>query len=137
MTFQTKHSKIDVALLQLDSAIKAHMENRYIEAITLAGASEEILGAFCKRQGLVVAVEEIAKLPVMKKLASPMFELNRARNCLKHAKESSEDDFEIAQEDDYVMIVRAIVNLKKLKISPSETVNEFRDLYKSKEINQE
>ena len=121
----TIHTKIDVAISQLDSAIQAYKNGDYIAAITLAGASEEILGAYCKRKGLETALDKIIELPVMKKYDNRKKLLNSPRNCLKHANHSNEDEFEIAEEDDYVMIVRAIANLKSLEITPSILVKDF------------
>jgi len=55
-------SKIEAAKIQLDAAIRAYHQNEDIVAITLAGASEEILGKICKTRGIENAVEKIAKL---------------------------------------------------------------------------
>ena len=129
MTFNSSHQKIDVALKQLDGAIRAYNQGNYIEAITLAGASEEILGALCRRQGLPISVERIASLPVMGGYQNPIAVLNTPRNCLKHANNPNEDIFEIAQEDDFLMIVRAIGNLRELELPQSELVNKFLVLH--------
>jgi hypothetical protein len=56
---------------------------------------------------------------------NPIAILNNPRNCLKHANNPSEDIFEIAEEDDFLMIVRAIGNLLELKLPQSELVNKF------------
>ena len=125
MTFNSTHQKINVAIIQLDSAIEYFNAGKYIEAITLAGASEEILGAFCKRAHIATSVEKIADLSIMKKYPNAVTLLNSPRNCLKHANNPNEDTFEIAEEDHFLMIVRAIGNLRELQIQPSKLVQEF------------
>lgn len=106
MSYQAIHKKIDVALIQLESAISAYRDGRYIESITLAGASEKILGAICRRNKMETAVEKIANLPLIVAIEPDQSKriaiLNHARNCLKHARDSSEDEFEIAEEDPFL-----------------------------------
>lgn len=41
-------SKIDIAIIQLRTAIQLYNKENYISAITLAGASEEVLGQIAK-----------------------------------------------------------------------------------------
>lgn len=132
----SSHKKTDVALIQLDAAIVAEREGRAIEAITLAGASEEIFGALCKREGIVSSIEKIIDLPIMKQLDKKRPELvdiiNFPRNCLKHAHHPDEDIFEITEYDPYIMISRAIHNLRSLEIEESEEVKEFCHKYASR-----
>jgi hypothetical protein len=41
-------SKIDIALIQLRTAVQLYNKGNYISSLTLAGASEEILGQIVK-----------------------------------------------------------------------------------------
>jgi len=129
MSFQTKYQKSDVALTQLESAIVAYKEGKHIEAIALAGASEGILGEICRRQNLPNSLEKIVALPLMQSHGLNQAEafriLNHARNCLKHASKDNEDEFEIAEEDSYFLIVRAILNMMKLGIKETPVIKKF------------
>lgn len=129
MSFQNKYQKTDVALTQLESAIVAYNEGKHIEAITLAGASEEIFGEICRRQNLPNSLEKIAALPEMQShgfdLAEAIGILNHARNCLKHANKKNEDEFEITEEDAYFLIVRSIINMRALGIKETPVIREF------------
>ena len=123
-----KVSKVDVAMIQLDAAIRANMQNRDIEAITLAGAAEEIFGAMCRRRGLQNAVEKIAELEIIdwngddvKKRISC---LNEVRNNLKHA-DDAVDEFEVTELDPFFMIVRALANAKLLGVAFSVEMENF------------
>lgn len=149
MRFQTRYQKTDVALTQLESAIVAYKEGKHIEAITLAGASEGILGEICRRQNLPNSLEKIVALPRMQECIQNNMEkfmsesklnkegakkeankkaitdLNKARNCLKHASEENEDEFEIAEDDAYFLIVRAILNMMELGIKETPVIRGF------------
>ena len=123
-----KVSKIDIAMIQLNAAIRANMQNRDIEAITLAGAAEEIFGAMCRRRGIQNAVEKIAEIEIIdwngddvKKRISC---LNEVRNNLKHA-DDAVDEFEVTELDPFFMIVRALANAKLLGVAFSVEMENF------------
>jgi cytochrome c oxidase assembly protein Cox11 len=124
-------SKTQMAMVQLDAAITAYIQGRDIEAITLAGAAEEIFGAMCSRNGIENAVEKVANLPPMNQISKDQKKridyLNNVRNNLKHAKDKIEDNFVIAELDSFVMIVRALGNVAILGIDESETMLRFRN----------
>ena len=130
-----KVSKIDIAMIQLNAAIRANMQNRDIEAITLAGAAEEIFGAMCRRRGLQNAVKKIAELEITSwnsdDVKNRISCLNKVRNNLKHADNEADDDFEVTELDSFFMIVRAIENAKLLDIAFSVEMEEFCGYYKS------
>jgi hypothetical protein len=57
-----KLTKLEVAEIQLNRAIKLFLTgDDYVSAITLAGASEEILGKLLKQRGLANALEELVE----------------------------------------------------------------------------
>jgi hypothetical protein len=100
-----KVSKVDVAMIQLDAAIRANMQNRDIEAITLAGAAEEIFGAMCRRRGIQNAVEKVSELEVIGWNGDDVIKrrlfLNDVRNNLKHANDDADDEFEVTELDPF------------------------------------
>lgn len=124
-----KVSKIDIAMIQLNAAIRANMQNRDIEAITLAGAAEEIFGAMCRRRGLQNAVKKIAEIEITSwnsdDVKNRISCLNKVRNNLKHADNEAEDEFEVTELDPIIMIVRAIENARILEIEFSQEMELF------------
>jgi hypothetical protein len=52
-------TKLEVAVHQLDVAIRLFLSGDYLASLTLAGAAEEILGSLCKRAGKPVAIDFI------------------------------------------------------------------------------
>ena len=123
-----KVSKVDVAMIQLDAAIRANMQNRDIEAITLAGAAEEIFGAMCRRRGIQNAVEKIAEIEIINWKGDDVKKriscLNEVRNNLKHA-DDAVDEFEVTELDPFFMIVRALANAKLLGVAFSVEMENF------------
>ena len=124
-----KVSKVDVAMIQLDAAIRANMQNRDIEAITLAGAAEEIFGAMCRRRGIQNAVEKVSELEVIGWNGDDVIKrrlfLNDVRNNLKHANDDADDEFEVTELDPFFMIVRALANAKLLGVAFSVEMENF------------
>lgn len=123
-----KVSKIDIAMIQLNAAIRANMQNRDIEAITLAGAAEEIFGAMCRRRGIQNAVEKIAEIEIINWKGDDVKKriscLNEVRNNLKHA-DDAVDEFEVTELDPFFMIVRALANAKLLGVAFSVEMENF------------
>jgi hypothetical protein len=128
-------SKVEVAKVQLDAAIAAYFEGRGIVAITLAGAAEEVFGSMLRRDCIQNSVEKIASLsPLIARYGERNERidfLNEVKNNLKHASDSSEDTFSIAEFDPFVMIVRALANSELLNIEDTLAMKAFRCLYKS------
>ncbi len=127
---QRNVSKVDVARVQLDAAILAYVQGNDLEAITLAGAAEEVLGAMCRRKGIDSAVEKIAELEPLTAISDDPKErisyLNAVRNNLKHAGRTTADEFVIADLDSFFMIVRALGNAAALEVEDTENMRRFR-----------
>ena len=131
--------KIEVARMQLDTAIDLFLRDAdFISALTLAGASEEILGKLLEREG---------KDSMLKKLHSWYEETtgesisygefakrtNLARNCLKHATVTEEDELEIYRWESVQMIMRAMTNYKELTGKPSGTMEKMAEWLRENE----
>lgn len=129
-------SKIEMAQIQLNAAIIAYFDGRCIEAITLAGAAEEIFGAMLRRDGKENSLEQIASLPQMSILSNNINKridfLNDVRNNLKHADDKHKDNFVITELDPFIMIVRALGNAALLGVSDSIEMIKFRATYTPK-----
>jgi hypothetical protein len=108
-------TKIDVAVDQLDWAIRLFLDHRaYVPAITLAGAAEEILGK---------PLAEHAAVNVLKKKIAPEYSLlekviveshlNKTRNWLKHRNDCVDEEKLRPELDTEAIqyIVRALANL--------------------------
>ena len=122
-------SKIEIARTQLVEAINLFLEGKYVCAITLAGAAEEVLARILNKRGDVSVVEEsflsIQKIREFTGLSvtngKPKNEIfnewNSARNTLKHHGKADDEIVKINLFDEaYWMIKRGIANAKKLEI---------------------
>lgn len=125
----TQISKIEIAQTQLKEAIALFLNEKFLCAITLAGAAEEILARLLNTHGeqsvVELSFEEIQKLrketdfAIMGNLPeNEIFnQWNNARNSLKHHKKKTEDILTINLFDEaYWMIKRALANASKLGI---------------------
>jgi hypothetical protein len=93
MTKKHPINKVDVAINQLRTAIQLYNKSNFISSITLAGASEEILGKIASKisnsNALLeekIAIDQIAEIfnktkPSLKKIIKARY---RTRNDLKH-----------------------------------------------------
>lgn len=54
-------SKFEVAVSQLDQAIRLFLEGDHLSSLTLAGAAEEMLGKLSERAGKPVAVSKSSR----------------------------------------------------------------------------
>lgn len=126
----TQISKSDIGRTQLTEAIALFLGEKFLSAITLAGAAEEVLARLLNARGEQSVVEasfkEIQKLRESTGLAvmenRPKNEIfsqwNNARNTLKHHNERAEETVTINLFDEaYWMIKRALANASKLDIS--------------------
>lgn len=123
-----KLTKLEVAVSQLDAAIRLFLENDHLSSLTLAGAAEEILGNLSKRASLPVAAEQICAYhlgdtdPALtdKERRKVLLEvMNRARNEAKHANDPEETHFVVEQVFPLQMIMRAMPMAKALGLTPS------------------
>lgn len=121
-------SKLEVAVWQLDAAIRLFLEGDHLSSLTLAGAAEEILGRLSERAALPVAAEQIIAYhmddtdPALteKERRKVLLEvMNRARNEAKHANDASETDFVVEQVFPLQMIMRAMPMARALGCPPS------------------
>lgn len=121
-------TKLEVAVTQLDQAIRLFLEGDQLSSLTLAGAAEEILGSLCKRAGQPVTIEQIIAFHL--KDTDPALSekerrnvlsgvLNRPRNAAKHANDPSETHFVVEQDFALQMIMRAMPMAKRLGSPPS------------------
>lgn len=121
-------TKLEVAVRQLDAAIRLFLKGDHLSSLTLAGAAEEILGSLCKRAGHPVAIEQILAfhlndtdqaLPEKERLNILAAVLNQPRNAAKHANDPSETHFVVEQVFALQMIMRAMPMAKTLGSHPS------------------
>ncbi len=127
------YKKTEIAVKQLETAIDLFLNHKdYICAITLAGASEEILGKFVEQMGKKSAHKSSAEslkakfnLTISNKELNSRY-LNFARNTLKHANITDGDTVKLdAQTEAISLIIRTIDNLIKLDNSFSFNTPDF------------
>lgn len=120
--------KLEVAVWQLDIAIRLFLEGDYLSSLTLAGAAEEILGRLCEREGMPIAVEAIIAhhwgdtdpaITDKERRAILLGILNRPRNEAKHANNPDETYFVVEQDFPLQMIMRAMPMAQSLGLHPS------------------
>jgi len=129
--FQVNKRKI--ALHQLERAILLFLnEKDFISSLTLAGAAEEILGAYVRNNEKEACVDTQAKLlkegdlSDMSEKEIKFLHLNLARNALKHFNDAKEENMSLALETESIaLIVRALDNVVKLEIKFSNAMNDF------------
>lgn len=121
-------TKLEVAVHQLDTAIRLFLEGDHLSSLTLAGAAEEILGRLCKREGKPVATETIIAFHwgdtdvalTDKERGKLLLEvMNGARNAAKHANNASETDFVVEHTFPLQLIMRAMPMARGLGLTPS------------------
>ena len=127
-------SKLDAARMQLDAAADLFLRGKYIPAITLAAAAEEILarllppGAQSSQSELLPLL--VASLGVSEQVARDQY-LNNTRNALKHHSNNAESTIELdAHIDAKVWIVRAFNNYVKLDSNLPPSLQSFMNSYK-------
>jgi predicted transcriptional regulator len=108
-------TKIDAAVDQIDWAIRLFLDHKaYIPAITLAGASEEIIGATLRGDNTFNKLrEKLSKEYGIEAKIVSQDHLNKARNWLKHWRDIKDDEcIEIELETEAIQyLVRSINNL--------------------------
>jgi hypothetical protein len=126
----TNISKTDIARTQLVEAIELFLAGKYLCAITLAGAAEEVFARLLnQRQEKSVVEESFQAIQHIRettglsakgvKTKSEIFnEWNSARNTLKHHGKSDDEIVTINLFDEaYWMIKRSLANAENLKAS--------------------
>jgi hypothetical protein len=134
----TEISKIEMARIQLDESINLFLSGKFLCALTLAGAAEEILAGLLRVQGLASAVERsadaIQQIRVVQALAaspalvkSPFREWNAARNAAKHHGGNDGETVVLNLFDEsYWMIERGLTNARSLGLSVCNEID-FRN----------
>ena len=121
-------TKLEVAVHQLDVALRLFIEGDYLSSLTLAGAAEEILGKLCEREEKQVAVDSVIAfhwkdtdpaLTDKKRRAVLLGVLNSARNAAKHANDPNEAHFVVEQIFPLQMIMRAMPMARTLGLTPT------------------
>jgi hypothetical protein len=125
----TRISKSEIAQTQLKEAIALFLEHKFLCAITLAGAAEEVLARLLNARGEQSVVEESVGtiqelrektgLPLMGN--RPKKEIfnhwNNARNTIKHHGDKDQETVTVNLFDEaYWMIKRALVNASRLGV---------------------
>jgi len=126
----TEISKAEIAQVQLTESISLFIEEKFLCALTLSGAAEEILARLLNAKGQKSVVEESFEqvqkirettgLTVMdNKLKNEVFnQWNAGRNTVKHHKKNESEIVLINLFDEgYWMIKRALANASSLGIS--------------------
>lgn len=118
----------EVAVHQLDQAIRLFLEGDLLSSLTLAGAAEEILGKLCERACKPVSIEQIVAFhwddtdPTLhdrERRKILLTVLNRARNAVKHANNPDEATFDLEPDFALQMIMRAMPMARNLGLPPS------------------
>jgi hypothetical protein len=124
-------SKADIALRQLNDALRLFVDERFISSLTLAGAAEEIFARLLEGQGKMPITEisidllksfrkELGLDPeIDHKPKKAFYEYwNWARNSVKHHGKKDSDILEINDCDAaYWMIRRALANAKDMDLN--------------------
>lgn len=124
MSFAT-YEKLDVACEQLEVALRLFFEGKeYFAVITLAGAAEELLGAYVKAKGGTTSLEELVKGAVRISSAlsgapskpKDIFKIaNYPRNASKHMDDATDAQLRIYLKRDATdLLDRAVDNYYRL-----------------------
>ena len=136
-----KLSKLDLARIQIEKAIDLFVtESEYVCALTLAGAAEEMLGNILYKRGELHILAEL--LPWYQAAHDPKITFaklakgaNEARDELKHGHENPDPNYmtEVSKPLCGQMLMRAIVNYKRVAPEPTEKMIEFYRWVKDRE----
>ncbi len=135
-----------IAIEHLSYAIKLYLNDEYLPAITLAGAAEEILGKFVKKENkknALSSIIEFAKLyasAMNKKVENDNQIINRSnkvRNRLKHFDSGDKEEIcFIPKLEAFLIISRAIENYhrlpynKRLNYLPDNSLDELLNKFR-------
>lgn len=121
----------DVVLTQIESAINFYTIKKYIECITLAGASEEILGKICRDAGIAPSFDSIISIAanISNEHKDAILKvINEPRNSLKHGDFKNmkiNNQIEITEFDAYLGLLRVVRNYELLKLPKSNIISKF------------
>jgi len=118
--------KFSAAQEQLDESIGAFFRNKWLAAITLAGATEYMLPVASPESDLF----EIGKKKIRHLIGMTESEfidlMNKQRDWLKHVQMQKPVVLEYSQDDVVIMILRAYLRLRSLTDAESEPMLNFR-----------
>jgi len=130
------YTKIEAAKNQLERGLSLYLDEQdYLAAITLAGASEEILGKMLEGQGGKNALKSLSSAVAAIQIQSGIFqpvekkiigELNKVRDWLKHYQNGGSLEFD-AKEDAKEFLDRAISNYFALTGDETELMRRFKE----------
>ncbi|MHB8066894.1 MAG: hypothetical protein ACYDIC_03225 [Desulfobaccales bacterium] len=132
------YHRIEIAKAHLHRAIVLFIdEDDFINAITLAGAAEEVLGKFARKADMTTVMDDLTDILHNKaggKLDKKKIRndyLNRIKNILKHFEHGDEELVEIdPQEEATSMILRAMTNLFRVEGKLTEHAEIFYNYIK-------
>jgi hypothetical protein len=113
--------KKEIAKRQIETALELFFEHKdFLSVITLAGASEEILGSLLRRIDKRSMMDHLIDLDkhmtgVGRDSTVVNEEVNGIRNSLKHANNPAEDELEVDPEHAVAMLARAVANYTSLE----------------------
>jgi hypothetical protein len=130
------HNKVDLATQQLDEAIGLFLEGRFVSALRLAGAADEILGKALSHSGqrnsLELKYEIMEPILTMRHQTKEDFieDENRALIAVTHMASASDPSVTLdLEEAAYSMIVRACENSDLLGLPRTGRMREFENYF--------
>jgi len=128
-----KLSKLDLAKIQIEKAIDLFVgESDFVCALTLAGAAEEMLGNILQKRGELHILAELLPWYQSEHDANITFAklakgANEARDELKHGHENPDPNHlvEVSKPLCGQMLMRAIVNYKRVAPEPTDKMIKF------------
>ncbi len=134
------YDRIDLACEQLDCALELFLSQRsHVSALTLGGASEEILGQALRQIGSATTLDAMFPLvePTQTLISGRSYtskeyrnEKNRVRNAAKHMRNTSQRTIDADLEDEALwLIVRACDNYRRLNFPETERMAEFEEWF--------
>lgn len=137
---ESSYRRTDLATEQLQVAIELFLSGRrYVSALTLAGAAEEILGKAPVQRGLTTVLDHEYRITglVEEALRGQPYKRkefvsrkNRVRNAPKHMPSDIESTVTADLEDESLwMIVRACDNYQRLDLPPSAFLDNFENWF--------
>ncbi|WP_281222772.1 hypothetical protein [Photobacterium sanguinicancri] len=134
------HNKFLIAKEHLQCAINLFLDGNYFSALTLAGASEEILAKFMKEYlSKEPAFRQI--IPLINSKVFPEYDekyvinkINTTKNAVKHP-DNANREFEPAvtchiKEEAMVLIVRALSNYRSFPECDSDNLANITEFYR-------
>ena len=125
----TEIAKSEIARIQLEEAISLFLSEKFLCALTLAGAAEEVLARLVNARGRPSAMEASAEAAIQLKEKVDLEGLagvtekslfgvwNKARNAVKHHSEKEGETVVLNMFDEaYWMIKRGLENAKMLGV---------------------